>query len=138
MQDREEQLLDALVQASFGVVGVVSAVAAALELSLTQLRVLAILRDHDPTMSELAGYLGLDRSSVTGLVDRATRRGLVARVSDANDGRSRRLALTAEGRALAARGAEEVAAGIAPFVAGLSASERTSLAGLLVRIVRHP
>ena len=72
------ELLDALVQTSFTVMAMLEPVAAEHDLSLTQLALLAILRDREPTMAELAGYLGLDRSSVSGLVDRAEKRGLVA------------------------------------------------------------
>jgi DNA-binding MarR family transcriptional regulator len=100
--------LDAKVQQAYEVMGVLSKVAAAHDLSLTQLRTLAILRSHSPRMSELADYLGLDRSTVSGLVDRAVARGLVRRVVDDADRRSSRLELTAAGRELAIIGAEEV------------------------------
>ena len=71
--------MDSLVQTSFTVVALLSRVAAEHDLSLTQLRVLAILRDRTPTMTELATHLGLERSSVSGLVDRGVRRGIVRR-----------------------------------------------------------
>ncbi len=61
---------------SFAVIAMLTQVAAAHDLSLTQLRVLAILRDREPKMTELADYLGLDRSSVSGLIDRAEAGGL--------------------------------------------------------------
>ena len=70
-------VVDSLVLASFTVIALLSRVAAEHDLSLTQVRVLAILRDREPTMAELADYLGLERSSVSGLIDRAVRRGLV-------------------------------------------------------------
>ena len=108
----DDERLDALVTTAFDVMGVVSRVAAAHDLSLTQLRVLAILRDRTPRMSELATYLGLDRSSLTGLIDRAVARGLLQRVPDATDSRAIRVALTAAGRDLAATGAEEIRAGV--------------------------
>ena len=63
--------MDGLVQVSFTVIALLSRVAAEHDLSLTQLRVLAILRDREPTMAELATHLGLERSSVSGLIDRA-------------------------------------------------------------------
>jgi hypothetical protein len=53
-------VVDSLVLASFTVIALLSRVAAEHDLSLTQLRVLAILRDREPTMAELAGYLGLE------------------------------------------------------------------------------
>ena len=51
-------------------------------------------------MSELADRLGLDKSSTSGLVDRAQRRGLVRRVPSQLDRRSVRVRLTIEGREL--------------------------------------
>src|SRR5262245_48811324 len=72
-------------------------VAAENDLSLTQLRVLAILRDRRGTMTALAAHLGLDRSTVTGLVDRAQRRGLLARAPNADDGRATDVFLTRRG-----------------------------------------
>ncbi len=135
---RDAELLDAIVQTSFRVIGVVSAVAAAHELSLTQLRVLAILRSHTPTISELSDYLGLDRSTVSGLIDRASRRGLVVRAVDAADRRAVRIELTPAGRGLAAEGGAEIADGVAPLVEGLSIAERARLARLLAATAGSP
>ena len=126
-----DRLVDALVQAAFDVMGVLTRVAAENDLSLTQLRVLAILRDRRPTLSELAAHLGLDRSSISGLIDRAVQRGLVVRTRDEEDRRSSRVALTDAGRRLAAAGAETIRAGIEPLLAGLAARDRDRLAGLL-------
>src|ERR1700681_2371450 len=84
----DDDLRDSLVQLSFGVIAVLSRVAAEHDLSLTQLRVLGILRDREPTMAELATYLGLERSTVSGLIDRAVKRGLVRRDASEDDGRA--------------------------------------------------
>ncbi|WIY00542.1 MarR family transcriptional regulator [Amycolatopsis mongoliensis] len=130
-----DEVLDNLAQVSFAVMAQLSQVAAAHELSLTQLRVLGILRDRTPKMAELATHLGLDRSSVSGLVDRAARRGLVAREASRDDGRSVRVGLTPEGRKLAAELTAEVARVMAPMTAGLSATDRTRLGVLLGRML---
>ncbi len=135
-----DPVVDAGVQLGFEVFGVVSQVAARHDLSLTQLRVLAILRDREPPMSGLAAFLGLDRSTISGLVDRAAARGLVTRVADETDRRSARVALTAAGRELAAIGAAEIAESIAPLLDGLAMNDRRHLGELLDRAVRllHP
>lgn len=130
----DEALLDALVRTSYTVIGVVSAVAARHDLSLTLLRVVAILRDRSLTMSELAGYLGLDRSTVTGMVDRATRRGLVLRVGDASDGRSRRVTLTDAGQVLATACAEQISLALAPVVDRVEPAEHRRLTTLLTTL----
>ena len=67
-------LVNALAQAAFVTMAVLTKVAADNELSLTQLRVLAILRDRRLRMAVLAGDLGLEKSTMTGLVDRAEKR----------------------------------------------------------------
>ncbi len=69
-------------------------------LSATLARLLDVLDDRAPAMSELADRLGLDKSSTSGLVDRAQRRGLVRRVPSQLDRRSVRVRLTIEGREL--------------------------------------
>src|SRR3954447_7101366 len=94
--------LDAVVQLSFAVQHALGELAAEHDLSLTQLRLLAILRDREPTMLDLARHLKLEKSSVTGLVDRAVKRGLVERASAPHDGRAIHVRLTASGRRLAA------------------------------------
>ena len=99
----DDELRDNLVQVAFGVIAVLNRVAAEHDLSLTQLRVLGILRDREPAMAELATYLGLERSTVSGLVDRAVQRGLVRKTTDAADGRSVRVSLTAQARRLEVR-----------------------------------
>src|SRR4051795_9293586 len=102
------ELVDAVVQLSFAVQGVLGRVAAAHDLSITQLRLLAILRDRDPGMLELARHLGLSKSSVTGLIDRAERRGLVTRSATPADGRGVRVALGPHGRRLTEELEEQV------------------------------
>jgi DNA-binding MarR family transcriptional regulator len=95
-------VVDALVQLSFAVLDVVTRSAAAHDLSVTQLRLIGILRDRTPTMAALAGFLRLDRSSVSGLIDRAERRGLVARRQSTEDARVTTVELTADGARLGA------------------------------------
>jgi DNA-binding MarR family transcriptional regulator len=128
-------VMDSLVQTSFTVVALLSRVAAENDLSLTQLRVLAILRDRTPTMTELATHLGLERSSVSGLVDRGVRRGIVRRDSSVDDGRAVRVGLTPVGERLAALLTDKVAVLLAPLASGLSLAEQRRLGALLKRLL---
>lgn len=128
-------LVDALAQTGFVTTAVLTRIAAEHEVSLTQLRVLAILRDRQVRMSELATYLGLDRSTISGLVDRAERRGLVRRTPSATDGRSVDVALTAAGRRVATRGADEVAVALAPLTGALTNAEAERLTALLEKML---
>jgi MarR family transcriptional regulator, lower aerobic nicotinate degradation pathway regulator len=129
-----DDLRDGLVQVSFAVTAVLSRVAAEQDLSLTQLRVLGILRDREPTMAELAIYLGLERSTVSGLIDRAGQRGLVQKNTDPADGRLVRVSLTAEASSLAPRIIAEVGELMAPMIDRLSVSEQHRLTALLDKV----
>ena len=95
--------VDAQVQSAFATMAVLTRVAAENDLSLTQLRVLGILVDRQPRISALAAYLGLEKSTLSGLIDRAERRGLLVRAPSQEDRRATEVALTDAGRALAAR-----------------------------------
>jgi DNA-binding MarR family transcriptional regulator len=133
----QQELIDALVMTSFATMAVLNRIAAEHDLSLTQLRVLAILRDRRIKMSELTNYLGLDRSTVSGLVDRAEKRGLLQRAPNPHDGRGVDVFLAPSGMRLAERGVAEVAQSLAPMISVLTPAEGRRLASLLVRMVEH-
>jgi DNA-binding MarR family transcriptional regulator len=128
-------VMDSLVQASFTVIALLSQAAAEHDLSLTQLRVLAILRDREPKMAELATHLGLERSSVSGLIDRAVRRGLVRRDTSSDDGRAVRVSLTPDGQRLASLLTDEISGLITPMTRGLSPADQKRLSTLLNRLL---
>jgi hypothetical protein len=75
----DPELVDMLAQLSFLVQNALAEIAGEHDLSLTATRLLGVLRDREPTMHALGRHLGLDKSSISGLVDRAERRGLVRR-----------------------------------------------------------
>ncbi len=124
-------LVDLLVPVSFEIVAIVTRVGAEHDVSLTLMRMLGILRDRTLTMARLADFLGLERSTVSGLADRAERRGLVERQTSTADGRSTELRLTRKGQEQAQIAATEVAARVAPIVHDLPEELRRSLPGLL-------
>jgi DNA-binding MarR family transcriptional regulator len=124
-------LTDALVQAAFTTMAVLSSVAADNDLSLTQLRVLAILRDRRVRMSTLAAYLGLDRSTMSGLIERAEKRGLLARAPDPGDGRAVIVFLTRAGAGLAGELYARIRQELAPATNRLAPAEQRRLRALL-------
>jgi MarR family transcriptional regulator, lower aerobic nicotinate degradation pathway regulator len=132
-QDHLEDLRDALVQISFALMAVLTEVAAEHDLSLTQVRVLGILRDREPTMADLATFTGLERSTVSGLIDRAAQRGLVTKTADLHDGRSVRVTLTESARGLVPEVTAAIGDRIKPLIGELSTSEQKRLTALLTK-----
>ena len=132
-QDHLEDLRDALVRISFALMAVLTEVAAEHDLSLTQVRVLGILRDREPTMADLATFTGLERSTVSGLIDRATQRGLVTKTADLHDGRSVRVTLTESARGLVPEVTAAIGDRIKPLIGELSTSEQKRLTALLTK-----
>jgi DNA-binding MarR family transcriptional regulator len=133
----QQGLISALVRASFATTAVLSRVAAEHDLSLTQLRVLAILRDRRVRMSELADYLGLDKSTISGLVDRAEKRGLLQRAPNPADGRATDVFLTGEGRQLADLGEAKIARSLSPMTGKLTKAEALRLTALLEYVLEQ-
>jgi MarR family transcriptional regulator, lower aerobic nicotinate degradation pathway regulator len=128
-------LPDALVQLSFAVHEILTSIAVDYDLSITQVRMLGILRDRELTMHELARFLTLEKSSVTGLIDRAERRGLVSRTRSDRDARAIHVRLTDHGRELAQPFAARVAQRISDLLAPLTARERAQLSKMATRAV---
>jgi MarR family transcriptional regulator, lower aerobic nicotinate degradation pathway regulator len=127
--------VDALAQLSFLVQGALADIAGQYDLSIIQVRLLGILRDRKPTMNALGRHLGLDKSSVSGLVDRAQRRGLVDRTVSATDRRVFQVSITGTGRQLVEQVAAAFTARIEMLVAGLPETDRKLLSQLAARIV---
>jgi len=126
---------DGMAQLSFLVQGILERRAREHDLSVIQIRLLGVLRDRKPTMNELARLLGLDKSSVTGLVDRAERRGLVVRVPSTADRRAVLVSLTDYGRSLASAGAARFDADISLLLEHLPPADRDALSRLISRLL---
>ncbi|WP_051092882.1 MarR family winged helix-turn-helix transcriptional regulator [Jongsikchunia kroppenstedtii] len=129
-----DDLVDGLVQNAFTTMTVLNQVCAEHDLSPTLLRVLAILWDRRLKITELAEYLGLDKSSMTGLVSRAEKRGLLQRMRNADDGRAVDVVITEEGAVLAQRARGEIAGALRPVTDRLNATDRQRLQLLLQRM----
>ena len=134
-ETEQNGLVDALARSGFATMAVLTRLSAEHDLSLTQLRVLAILRDRRVRMSTLADHLGLERSTLSGLVDRAERRNLLQRAPNRTDGRAVDVLLTAEGARLARRLGAEVQRSLAPMTGSLTPAEQRRLRTLLERLL---
>ncbi|WP_067495475.1 MarR family winged helix-turn-helix transcriptional regulator [Actinoplanes sp. TFC3] len=135
MEQPELGFADGLAQLSFVVQDALARRAAGHYLSVTQMRLLTVLCGRRPGISELAAALDLDKSSVTGLVDRAAARGWVTRVRNEADRRAVEVVLTEQGRKLVGVVEKRVARDIATIVGGLSGADQRKLAALASRVV---
>jgi DNA-binding MarR family transcriptional regulator len=133
----ELSAVDALAQLSFLIQNALAELAGQHDVSIIQTRLLGVLRDREPTMNELGRLLGLDKSSISGLVDRAERRGLVRRSASPHDRRSVRVSMTADGRALTARIEAAFGARVEAYVQGLPPADRAELARLAAQVVMN-
>jgi DNA-binding MarR family transcriptional regulator len=127
----DDTLVDDLVRLSFLVQQQLTEVAQHHGVTVQQLRLLAILSDREPTMAYLAELMGLERSSLSGLVDRAQRADLVQRTSATHDRRAIHVSLTPTGRALHDTLHADVTQRLRAFAAALPAQHHATLATLL-------
>ena len=97
----EHPVADGLIRLSVLTQSVFARTAERHGLPAAQARLLCMLAAGPRRMSELAGLLGVERAALTGLADRAERRGLVARTAVPGDRRAVSVALTPEGREVA-------------------------------------
>lgn len=132
---RDEGLASALVPAAFVTMAALNRIGAENDLSLSLIRVLGILWDRRPRMSELADYLGLERQTMSGLISRAEKRGLVARSPNEDDGRATDVFLTDEGARLTRRLRQQMHQALAPLTGQLSEPDQRRLQELLERML---
>lgn len=125
----------ALVRGAFLVNAVYGESAREYGITAQQGQLLCVLMARPRGMGELGAMLGLAKSSLTGLVDRTERNGLVRREPEPRDLRAVRVALTAEGSRLVEEFYAETCRRIDRLPEGLSDAERGALADLLGRVV---
>lgn len=133
----QAELVEALGAVAFAVMAALTKVAATHDLSLTQLRMIGLLRDRRMTITQLADALGLDRSSVSGLVERTQTRGLVQREPNPDDARSVHVTLSPRGAESFAAGAVEISGLLSSLTDALTPVETRRLTALLDRMVEH-
>lgn len=133
--DGQIGVVAALVRSAFLVDAVYAGSAREYGITSQQGQLLCVLMAQPRGMSELGAILGLAKSSLTGLVDRTERNGLVRRESDPEDLRAVRVALTSRGSKLVDEFYAETCRRVEKLPAGLGAEERDTLASLLGRVV---
>lgn len=133
--DGQIGIVAALVRASFLVNAVYAESGREHGLTPQQGQLLCVLMARPYGMSDLGATLGLAKSSLTGLVDRTERNGLVQREPDPSDTRAVRVALTPHGSRLAEDFYAETCRRVEKLPAGLGVAQRDILAALLGRVV---
>lgn len=98
-------------------------------LAFTSVLVLSILDSGGPTrLTALAAAEGVSQPSMSQLVQRLERQGVVARVSDPDDGRATLVAITDKGRALMAERQSALRCRLVDFLTTLSTEDEAALA----------
>lgn len=98
-------------------------------------QLLGVLTPGPVGMAELGDVLNLEKSSLSGLIDRAEARSLVARIRDETDRRTCHVSLTEPGTELAARFRDDVSSELNALAADLPESTRQRLIAALWRIL---
>ena len=100
--------------------------------------VLLFLDGRDPeSQQQAAERLGVDRTTMVGLVDSLEAKGLVVRRPDAKDRRRNVLELTADGKTALARAVRASDKAERQFLAGLDDAESAQLRALLARVAER-
>lgn len=132
---RESGAADGLVRLAFLVQNLYAEVGRGCDLTEAQARMLCVLTNGPVGMAELSGQLCLERSSLTGLVDRAEQRGLVVREGVPHDRRAVKVSLTAAGATAVHRFHDQLTERLDEVTAELPAAEQERFTRTLLRIV---
>jgi MarR family transcriptional regulator for hemolysin len=125
-----DQLIHSLLEVAHGLEGQFEGALQAVGLSRSKYWLLEQLANsgEPPMLSELAAGQGCAPSNITQLVDRLEADGLVRRIDEPEDRRSKRVELTPLGRDQQSAGSRQIARVRAEFLSSLSAADRKALA----------
>jgi DNA-binding MarR family transcriptional regulator len=124
-----------LLQLATVVQGTYACVSERHDLTPVQARLLCVLLDGPRGMAELAHCFGVEKAALTGLMDRAERRGLARRSAVPGDRRALQATLTDAGRRAAAAFHTEVGAELSRLVAPLAPHDREHFRSVLAEII---
>jgi len=128
---RDTDLTGALVQTMHLLQDLYAETSRPLGLTPQQAHLLCVLLMGAQGMTELSRTLGIERSTLTNMVDRLGRRTLVTRTAHPTDRRACEIHLTDDGRALADQAHEAVTARINDLTSQLPATTRRALTDAL-------
>jgi DNA-binding MarR family transcriptional regulator len=137
-QARDTRLADTMVRLTHAVRRAFADASRAHDLTPVQAELLCVLTTGRTTMTELSHLLDIEKSSLSGLVDRAERRGLVRRAQLPGDRRRYYVELTHDGGRVALACHHEVTRRLEALARGLPATSRNHLvAGMAHLIAAH-
>jgi DNA-binding MarR family transcriptional regulator len=125
----------ALVRMSHLVQHVFADVSRERDITPQQAQLLCMLIGGPVGMTELSRLLHLEKSSLTGLVDRVERRGLVTRTRGSHDRRACQVALTNEGERLAVESHGGVTARLNSLTTELRPADKEHLTSVIARLL---
>jgi DNA-binding MarR family transcriptional regulator len=105
------------------------------ELTPVQARLLCVLLDGPRGMAELAHCLGVEKAALTGLMDRAERRGLARRSPVPGDRRALQVRLSDAGQRAAAAFHAEIGAELSRLVSSLAPDDREHFRRIMAEII---
>lgn len=126
-----------LVRLSFLVQSVYADVCEHHDLTPQQAQLLCVLEENNVGMAELAKILHLEKSSLSGLVNRVEIRGFVERVTSLQDARSVSVKLTKVGQSLAREFKAETTVRLNEVVSCMPSSVRKDFASIASQIVKE-
>jgi DNA-binding MarR family transcriptional regulator len=105
------------------------------DLTPVQARLLCVLLDGPRGMAELAQHFGVEKAALTGLMDRAERRGLARRAPVPGDRRALQVTLTDAGHQAAAAFHAELGAQLSGLISSLAPQDREHFRSTVVEII---
>ncbi len=126
-----------LVQLSGLVQGLYARVSQRHDLTPVQAKLLCVLLEGPRGMAELAGYFGVEKAALTGLMDRAEKRGLAQREPVPGNRRALTVTLTEEGRRAATAFYTDVHAELEALVASLTPEGRRHFELAMAEIIER-
>lgn len=126
-----------LIQLTALVQGIYARVSERHDLTPAQARLLCVLLDGPRGMAELAGCFGVEKAALTGLMDRAERRGLARRSPVPGDRRALQVTLTDAGRQAAAAFHTEVGAELCGLTGSLAPADREQFRVSIAEIISN-
>lgn len=129
-----DALIGAVLRATQAFVGLAlrSLATAGVPITLAQYRMLAVLdADDGQNVRDLAGLLGVERSTATRMCNRLVAAGLMERSADPSDGRAVVISLTGEGREAVAAVTRARRDTVATLLRSLTPARREQLIDLL-------